>query len=47
MEDTLENRKKFRFALKEARLGNLEPIERMQFISGWTTIHMDAGLRLT
>lgn len=46
IEDTRENRSKIRKALFEINLGDLEPIVRMQFLPGWTTINLDSGLSL-
>jgi hypothetical protein len=38
LEDTLENRKKLRQAIKNHGSGDYEPLERVQFIPGWTEI---------
>ena len=46
LKDTLENRKKIRSAFKEYGMGDFEPLERMQFIPGWTYFHLNNGLRL-
>lgn len=46
IEDTLDNRRKIRKALFEIKLGDLEPIERVQFLPGWTTVNLDSGLSL-
>jgi len=46
IEDTRENRGKIRKALFETKLGDVEPIERMQFLPGWTTINLDSRLSL-
>jgi hypothetical protein len=46
IEDTLENRKKLRKALKEQGSGDYEPIERMQFIPGWTDFQLNMGFKL-
>jgi hypothetical protein len=46
IEDTLENRKKLRKALKEQGSGDYEPIERMQFIPGWTNFQLNMGFIL-
>jgi hypothetical protein len=44
--DTLENRKNLRKSFQEYGLGDLEALERMQFIPGWTYFHLNNGLRL-
>ena len=46
IEDTPENRRKIRKALFEIKLGDLEPIERVKFLPGWTTVNLDSGLSL-
>ena len=46
IEDTLENRKKLRKALKEQGSGDYEPIERMQFIPGLTDFQLNMGFKL-
>ncbi len=46
IEDSLENRKKLRKALKEQGSGDYEPIERMQFIPGWTDFQLNMGFKL-
>ncbi len=46
IEDTLVNRKSLRKAFDEYGMGDLEPIERMQFVPGWTYFHLNNGLRL-
>jgi hypothetical protein len=46
IEDTIENRKRFRKALKEIGIGDFESIETMQFVPGWTDFTLDFGLRL-
>ena len=46
MEDTPENRKKLRTALKEQGSGDYEPIERMQFVPGWTNFNLNKGFLL-
>lgn len=40
LEDSLENRKRTRKAFREYGMGDFEPIERMQFIPGWTYFHL-------
>jgi hypothetical protein len=44
--DTLENRKKFRVALNECGLGDFALLETMDIIPGMTTISMDDGMYL-
>ena len=44
IDDTLENRKKLRQALKEQGSGDYEPIEQMQFIPGWTDFQLNMGV---
>jgi predicted nucleotidyltransferase len=46
IEDTIENRRNFRKALKEIGIGDFESIETMQFVPGWTDFTLDFGLRL-
>ena len=46
IEDTLDNRKRLRKALKEQGSGDYEPIERMQFVPGWTNFHLNMGFLL-
>ncbi len=46
IEDTLDNRKKLRKALKEQGSGDYEPIERMQFLPGWSDFQLNMGFPL-
>jgi hypothetical protein len=46
IEDNLDNRKSLRKALKEQGSGDYEPIERMQFIPGWTDFQLNTGFKL-
>ncbi|MBP6431597.1 MAG: hypothetical protein KA319_07520 [Ferruginibacter sp.] len=46
IEDNLDNRKSLRKALKEQGSGDYEPIERMQFIPGWTDFQLNMGFKL-
>ncbi len=46
IKDTLENRKNIRKAFDECELGDFEPLERMQFIPGWTYFHLNNGIRI-
>ena len=44
IEDTLENRKKIPKAFDDRDMGDFEPLERMQFIPGWTYFHLNNGI---
>lgn len=46
IEDTIENRKNLREALKQSGLGDFENINTIQFIPGWTDITLNFNLRL-
>lgn len=46
IEDSPENRKKLRKALKEQGSGDYEPLERMQFVPGWTNFQLNHGFVL-
>jgi hypothetical protein len=46
IDDTLINRKRLRKALKEQGSGDYEPIERMDFIPGWTDFQLNMGFKL-
>ena len=46
IEDTLENRKNFRVALKEIGIGDFPQIETMQFVGGYTDFTISYDLRL-
>lgn len=46
IDDSLENRKRLRKALKEQGSGDYEPIETMQFIPGWTDFQLNMGFKL-
>lgn len=46
LKDTLENRKKFRLALKEIEVGDFENIETVEFIPGWSSIYLNSGFEL-
>jgi hypothetical protein len=46
LDDTLENRKKLRQAIKNHGSGDYEPLERIQFIPGWTELRLRSGFRL-
>ncbi|WP_396158192.1 hypothetical protein [Flavobacterium sp.] len=46
IEDSIENRKNLRLALKKAGIGDFENLNTMQFIPGWTDITLNFNLRL-
>src|SRR5262245_29443239 len=46
IEDTVENRIKFRQAFKEYSSVDYEMIERMQIVPGWTYFNLNNGFRL-
>lgn len=46
LEDTLENRKNLRQAIKLHGSGDFETLERVQFIPGWTEISLRSGFKL-
>lgn len=46
IEDTKQNRKNLRKAFKEYGLGDIELLEQMKFITGWTDFYLNNGLRL-
>ena len=46
IEDTLDNRKKLRKALKEQGSGDYSLIETMDFIPGWTDFQLNMGFKL-
>lgn len=46
IEDSIENRKNLREALKQLGIGDFENINTMQFIPGWTDITLNFNLRL-
>lgn len=46
IEDTKENRKRFRKTLKEAGIGDLESIETTQLIPGFTVLKFPSGFEL-
>lgn len=46
IEDTIENRKNLRKALKQSGIGDFENINTIQFIPGWTDITLNFNLRL-
>jgi len=46
IEDTPENRKNLRKAFFDYGLGDLELLETISFIAGWTNFHLKNGLQL-
>lgn len=46
IEDTKQNRKSLRKAFADYGLGDIELLERIKFIPGWTDFHLNNGLRL-
>mgnify|MGYP003487589507 FL=1 len=46
IDDSLENRKKLRKAFADYGMGDFEPIERMQFVPGWTNFYLNNGFVL-
>lgn len=46
LEDSVENRKNLRKALKEAGIGDFKQIEYLQFVPGWTDFSLGFGMRL-
>lgn len=46
IKDTLQNRQALRKAFHDYGMGDFEPLERIQFIPGWTFFHLNNGLRL-
>lgn len=46
IEDTLQNRKNLRKALKEQGSGDYDVIESMQFVPGWTDFQLNFGFKL-
>ncbi len=45
IEDTLENRKRLRASFRELGYGDIESLETMEFVRGWTTFYA-AGVEL-
>jgi hypothetical protein len=46
IEDSLPNRRALRKAFRYAEIGDFEPLERLQFVPGWTYFHLNNGFRL-
>lgn len=46
IEDSIENRKNLRLALKQLNIGDFENLQTMQFIPGWTDITINFNMRL-
>lgn len=46
LEDTLENRRRLRKAMKELEYGDFEQLETMQFVPGFSSIQIIGGIEL-
>lgn len=46
IKDTPENRKNLRRTLQETGMGDIEAIETMEFIPGWTALNLPSGFGL-
>ena len=46
IEDSIENRKNLREALKQAKIGDFVNLNTMQFIASWTDITLNFNMRL-
>ena len=46
LKDTIENRQNLRKAFINVGLGDLEQLERIDFIPGWSTIRLNSGIDL-
>lgn len=46
VDDTAENRKHLRSAFREYGFGDIEALERIQFIAGWTDFNLTSGTRI-
>ena len=46
IEDTKVNRKNLRKAFEEYGLGDIELLERIKFVAGWTDFYLNNGLQL-
>lgn len=46
IKDTKENRKRLRKTINETGHGDIEEIETMQFVPGWSTLSLDSGIEL-
>ncbi|MCC6683886.1 MAG: hypothetical protein IT247_02330 [Bacteroidia bacterium] len=46
IKDTPENRKNFRAALKDAKMGDLKEIETTVFVPGWSSLYLSSGMEL-
>lgn len=46
LEDTLENRKRLRRSFVELGQGDIESLETMQFIPGWTNFNIGSGIEV-
>ena len=46
IKDSSDNRRALREAFKYAEMGDFEPLERLEFVPGWTYFHLNNGFRL-
>ncbi len=46
LEDSLENRRNFREAMKIMNIGDFEVLETMEFTAGWTSLILNSGIEL-
>ena len=46
LKDTIQNRQNLRKAFVKVGLGDMEELERMDFIPGWSTIRLGSGIDL-
>ena len=46
LENSLENRQRLRKSFKELGLGDLEELETMEFLPGWTSFRLNSGFEL-
>jgi hypothetical protein len=46
IEDSLENRKRFREAIKDLGIGDFSQFETIEFIAGYSSISLDSGIEL-
>jgi hypothetical protein len=46
IDTSLDNRRNLRRTFNECGMGDFEPLERIEFIPGWTYFHLNNGIRL-
>jgi hypothetical protein len=46
IKDTPENRRSFRNALNDAGYGDMDELETVDFVPGWSSIYLSSGLQL-